>query len=246
MVGNELITETSSGIKVNFVHGHIGDGEILKHGKPLPSHQNLDTSWAKFPQVYTTGPNAYIGKDVKHFTRHTNDLTALELTDSFWKSLQVNEAKRQFEVLCKELKIKTDELILKGTEANPEYDSRYKLVAQAAVQLNKELSTAQTKFFGQKLSPTSLEEFIKEIHGAVTTANKEFVNHRGSWYGGGNPLVSFVKGFLHVLDKILFAIPNVFTGPHDKISFFKTPPTKSSEKLASFQQEFDKLLMLRT
>lgn len=87
VVGNELITETNSRIKINFVHEHIGDGEILKNGQPLPSHQNLDNSWGKFPQVYTTGYSSYLDTDVNHFTRHSNDLNSLEMTDTLWRDI---------------------------------------------------------------------------------------------------------------------------------------------------------------
>ena len=244
VVGEELITETSTGIKVNFVHGHIGDGKILKFGQPLPSHQNLDTSWAKFPDVYKTGPNSLLGKDVKHFTRHSNDLTALELTDSIWKTIQLKVAKKQFDGLCIELKEKTIQLIAKGTPTNPEFDANYVMAAKAAEQLHKEINDAEKIFFNKKLSKTSIDEFAGSIQNAARTANKEFVNHRGLWHGGGNPLVSFIKGVLEIFDKIIFAIPNVIGALAGKntLSFFKATLTESTAKLNSFEQGFNELL----
>lgn len=230
-VGDELITETSSGIKINFVHGHIGDGAVYKKGQPLPSHQNLDTSWAKFPDSYKT--NAVI----RHYTCHSDDLTALELSDAFWTKIQQNKVTE----LYSELKVKTNELIKKGTESDRQFNSRYLGAAEAAVKLNTALDAAQEQFFGKKLSKHGLAEFAGAVEDAVREANKEFVKHRGSWHGGGNPLVDFVKGFLKVLDAFICLVPNLLKT--DKVSFFSPPPmTKSNERLNTFAVGFEELI----
>lgn len=83
-IGNELITETSSGIKVKFVHGHIGDGEILKNGKESlkDSHENLDTSFAKAPGLFKTSPSPlYPTINILHLTRQSSNFTQKQLTD---------------------------------------------------------------------------------------------------------------------------------------------------------------------
>ncbi|WP_133127087.1 Dot/Icm T4SS effector Wip [Legionella nagasakiensis] len=84
-IGDELRTEPRGGFKVSFVHGHIGDGEILQHGTtPLPSHRNLDGWFGKDRELSRTGTlrDAYGLLDVRHFTQHSSELTAKQLIHS--------------------------------------------------------------------------------------------------------------------------------------------------------------------
>ncbi len=243
VVSKELVTETSSGIKIKFVHGHVGDDPVLKDGRPLSSHENLDSSWGKFPEVNKTGAIVSFGK-IKHLTRHSNDLTTKELNNALWYKITIESAENQFMDLFFKLKEKTNELIEKGTQTSPLYDVRYKNVALAAKKLEDELLAAKAEFFKQKPNKENIQQFSRSINEAVRTANMEFVKHRGTWYGGGNFLIDFLKGVLQFLDTIILYLPNVINKmsnrPH--YSFMKTPSTKSSEKLGAFDQDVNQLI----
>ena len=79
-LGDELKTETASGIKVNFVHGHIGEGAIKKNGKYITSHKNLDNNLGKFNNCFITGWYDNGQLIVSHFTLYSSDLTKKTLT----------------------------------------------------------------------------------------------------------------------------------------------------------------------
>lgn len=97
-LGNELVTKPNDGIasfKVNFVHGHIGDGEILKNGRErLPTHQNLDTSFGKYPEFGQTGYSPELRGKIEHFTRQSDELTAKELTPEKLTEIAIQYSKK--------------------------------------------------------------------------------------------------------------------------------------------------------
>ncbi len=249
VVGEELVTETSTGIKVKFVHGHIGDGQLLKLGQLLLSHENLDNLWGKTPEWFKTARYHCLDEDgevqkisiVEHFTRHSHDLTSIKLINFLW---DLKSAHQQFRVLCEHLKKKTDTLITKGTKEEPLFNVRYQKVAVAAQKLHHDLLKAEETFFSQTPSKESINDFAQSIQSSVKTANTEFIKHRGIWYGEGNSLVNFLKGVLQIIENILLFIPNQINKilGYSSYSFLKKPATKSSEQLTIFEKDFNYLI----
>lgn len=70
-LGNELEVETSGGLKVKFVHGHIGEGVIRKNNKQvLDSHENIDSFFGKGSSCNKTGSFSF--GEVKHKIKKTD------------------------------------------------------------------------------------------------------------------------------------------------------------------------------
>ena len=137
-----------------------------------------------------------------------------------------------FNNLLATLKIKTDELIRKGTQGSHEYNAKYDEVKIAAETLNQELKQAKDHFFNN-ITPENFEDFKNTCTLAIDKAEIEFVKQRG-WHG-----IHFVlKGILAVLAAltIIPALIVVAKSQHGllhecKRSFFSTPMTDSAEKL---------------
>jgi len=260
-LGNELTTQPSGGFKVSFVHGHIGDGEILKNGRePLPSHQNLDSSFGK-PGCEATGYNANYQTHVKHFTRHSSDLTAKELTadklseiSNKWeqriiqgklgilgKELVNNQ--EEFNNLLTGLSVKTNALIAKGTKGSSSYNPNYEEAATYARILNATLSEAGKTFFSKEITQETFAAFQETCKTAIDQAESKFSKHRSTWVEV-NP---FLKGVLGVLSILALCIPAiiVFFKSEQGFSatFFQSRTTDAAEKLEKFSQNVgDKVL----
>lgn len=225
-LGAELITETSSGIKVKFVHGHIGDGATLNlRGEEQDTHENLDTSLGKSPKYEKTGEynNGDETFTLKHLTRQSSDFTALELT---------NEG-IDFIALLSELTTKTDELIQKGTKGNP----KYKNAAKAAEDLISSLTAAVHLFYNNKSTPETFNSFEKTCKTSIKDAQIEFVKHRG-WWHNLNPIL---KGILKIVSIIpLFAaIIHATSKQGYRKTVWGESTTESAEKLQKFEVELE-------
>lgn len=254
VIGNELITKTSGGVPVNFVHGHIGDEAIRREGKVLSSHQNLDNSWGKAPLLFNLAKTY----KCKHFTRHSNDFTALDLTDNILDALSAKglfvddsrgtsnyeskqlEAHIQFNFLLNDLKIKRDKLVEKSKK-----NSNYDKAASEAIRLCNTLSDAAHTFFNAELTPEGFITFKRTIDRSVQRAIPEFEKHRSIW-NGTNPLIKFVKAAMGVLSVLLAGMPALAVGLGMKKgfqnTFFKIPSTDSAEKLKLFEEGANEVL----
>ena len=243
-VGEELRTKTSTGIEVHFVHGHIGDDPLLKNGQSLSTHENLDSSWGKSRRLFKTGFNEVFQMDVKHFTRHSSDLTALELTPQQLSQLSAQEAKIRYDELVTTLKVKLDELIKKGTMGHPEYDTHYEKAAAAATVLSDELNDAKQVLFSESITNERLDKFTQMLTKSVTKANDELSHHRGLWFSD-NPLLQFVKGVVGVILALcvvpVFVVNSTIKSGFVSV-FFQKPPTDSSEKLQQFERDLSSLV----
>lgn len=241
VVGDELLTTTASGMNVHFVHGHIGANALRKKGCIVSSHQNLDTLFGKAPECFQT--QSTLG--VTHLTRHSNDLTALELTDTVLRTIANAEvlkiAKTRIDGLLAELKIKTDELIAKGTVENKVYDKKYIEAAHSARQLYQALNEAQTTFFAQQPTKKHFIAFTKAISHAIDTAKPELSKHRDTWH----ELNPILKGFLGVIALLFLGIPALIasrTAQGYVGTFFSTGPTDSEEQLDVFAKRMQEEL----
>lgn len=142
--------------------------------------------------------------------------------------------------LLQQLQEKTEELIEKGTEGNPHYNRKYKLVAEAAQRLNEKLNQTCQAFFAETtpITRSSLESFELSVKKAIKDAKKEFASHRGTWY----ELHPIVKGILGVLAGItlLPMLGFILFSKHGyKGTFFVKPSTASLEKLQSFESNVE-------
>ena len=239
-VGDELVTKTSSGIKVKFVHGHVGDREVLKNGSErVPSHQNLDSSFGKVPELSVTGYDSFLNIEIQHITRYSADLTAKELTPKLlddFSTLYINqEAENRFNDSLAALKMKTDELIAKADPKGPSYDSKYRMVAEKARRLYECLEGAGTNFFTTPITRETYEAFRFKVTTAINDAEPEFINHRNAW----NDLNSLLQGIIGFLAFIL-VIPALVISYNSKHGFFANwlskPPTEASEQLEAFKE----------
>lgn len=71
-VGSELEVKPSGGFEIRFVHGHIGQKQLLDmKGAPVPSHENLDTNFGKAENRFQAD-----GRKVKHLSRHSSEFSA--------------------------------------------------------------------------------------------------------------------------------------------------------------------------
>jgi hypothetical protein len=80
-LGDELVVEPAGKFKVKFVHGHIGQGEVLKHGQEqLNSHENTDTNLGKNLFLMQTRDKPMGSMpSVHHLTRQTKDRPAYQI-----------------------------------------------------------------------------------------------------------------------------------------------------------------------
>jgi hypothetical protein len=260
-VGNELITKPAGNFKVHFVHGHIGDGEVLKnYYESLDTHQNIDSTFGK-PGFKKTG--VYLGNlEVRHLTRHSSDISANELNNRYLKEKlplklkqldreakqldseferlnnefkQLEEGLRKtIDVLLEELKEKTDKLIKKG-----ESHSNYNAVKGSASILMGALDAAKGNLFTGKFSLEKLNLFEEACKTAVSAAKKEFVKHRGLW-GQLHPIL---KGFLGIIAVIPGLIASAFSKFEYTNTFFASPPTDSAKKLHNFEKSLETQIM---
>ena len=243
-IGDELITQPKGEFKVNFVHGHIGEGQVLQNGAfPIPSHKNLDSPFGK-PGFEKTGPGA------KHVTRHSSDLTAAELTeeklteisnrclkaiaqeklDRLEKKLKENQ--QQFNTLLKDLKSKTDTLLEKGAN-NP----KYKEVAESASKLITALEKGEDTFFNNEITLETFNTFQTTCQKAITDAESTFVMHRSSW-AEYSPTTKKILGILALFGLGIAAlIVQLASKKGYYETFFDTPKPDSAEKLNIFEEK---------
>lgn len=230
-VGRELVTETTTGMRVKFVHGHIGDGPLIKADKVVATHQNLDTCWGKSPELFELDTYQ---DSVLHYTRQSNDYSALEVTDDLFDDLAIKlRAKEKFNSLLANFKIKADELTVKGMRL-PEY----KKAADKAHLLCNTLERAGKIFFTTKTTPESFKQFEFYIKQSFKSARGELEKNRSVWHGT-NPFVSLCRGVLGVLSILLVGIPALAISLGTKQGFIATffyKKTDSYEKLKTLQK----------
>lgn len=152
------------------------------------------------------------------------------------KLLQDNPLKikqNKINKLFKTLKTKTNEIIEKSST-----DSEYENAKLAAIILNNALDDARSDYFKSRLSDPKV--FYKACNLAIKNAELEFKTHRG-WH----QLNPIFRGFLGILSTIT-VVPALIVSSVTKHgylgTFFKTPRTDSSEKLAQFQKDLEKEL----
>ena len=237
VLSNELITQASGGFDVKFVHGHIGDGHILKNGnESLPSHQNLDSSFGK-PDFSETGYHTYYEIDVKHYTRHSSDLTAKQLTAD--KISEILDNQEEFNNLLIGLSVKTKALIAKGTKDSSSYNPKYEDVANYARQLYATLYEAGKTFFSKEITKKTFDEFEEICKKSIGLAEHKFSEHRSTWVEV-NPFLKRVLGILSILALCIPAIIVFFKSEQGfSATFFQSRTTDAAEKLKKFSQNLD-------
>lgn len=117
----------------------------------------------------------------------------------------------------------------------------YDKVNDAARTLMRELKTASTEFFAEKLTAESLGKFNSACSTAIETADVEFSKHRDSW--GRFP--GFVRGSLGLVSAAT-VIPALITAATSKRGFFKTffGGTDLHDKLASFKNRLSNQILV--
>lgn len=239
-----LKTKTSTGQRINFVHGHVGDEPVEYNGKILSTHTNVDRAFGKHPLLSKTGYNYTLRMDITHATHQSNDLFAHELTDAFWDKKELVFLKNHYNHLCDQLDIKLNELRNKGTKGHALYNKRYENAGKCAKTLSEDLKSIGEEFFKKPVNQESIKQFNESIHEKIETADKVFSKHRSIWHGE-NPLVVFVKGVIGILLSLTIApvlLLNKYVKGGYQGVFFKPPPTDSSEQVVNFEKEVDVLV----
>ena len=143
VLGDELQMKTSSGLTVKcFVHGHIGPDPLKKDGVVLASHQNLDSYFGKTIPDFKTN-----NIDVRHVTRHSQDLCANELNDDVLDAL---DYKSQFNDCLNSLSQVIKELSILHDKDGPDFDQNYEFMVKMAEQLKNNLQEIGKQFFSRE------------------------------------------------------------------------------------------------
>ena len=142
----------------------------------------------------------------------------------------------EFNSLLKIMKIKIDELNQKGNKSDPNYDSSYIDVKEAANTMYLRLDAASNQFFN--VSTKNLEDykrFLIEFDQAIRDARPVIKQHRGTW-GSLHPILKKLLGVLLTIIPIapLLAITGLLKHGY-KNTFFNTPKTDTDEKLSVFE-----------
>lgn len=220
-VGDELVVKPKGFFNVRFVHGHIGDEDIRKNGKKLPSHQNLDSSFGK----------GKIVNGVKHLTRHSSELSAKQ----YQKAIQHNDRFQQeikFNGCCYQLNLKIAQL--------HEKYSHHASVCLAAKTLSEAITAAKNQFFTQpSMTRENLTVFYRALKDAIHHADDAFTKHRGLWFSLHPVLracLGIVVSFTVIVPLALMATKQGYWN-----TFFSLPPTESKSILDQFAQGIDEL-----
>ena len=261
-LGDELVLIPTGGFNVNFVHGHIGPGEILQNRKPVPSHQNMDSLFGKAQgPLFKTGPDLDYPEDpdIEHLSRESNELSAKELTPAMlsqisdaWllKKTQEDQQRAQqraqadiqkqcekiageFTDIVNSLRNKTNELVEKGTKGHPLYNPRYEKAAEAATKLMEKLDGANNTFFSKK------EEITPEKCTAFKVDCTAAINEAQSTFKENRSIWATMgpalKGFV-------IAVTVFFTAGIFPLAMFikdKIKVTDAAEKLGTFKQSIE-------
>ena len=173
VLGDELITVPSGGFKVNFVHGHIGQGPTLKNGLPLLTHQNTDTYFGKGDIEIADGD------DVQHLTLHSSNLTKKELTHELLTEISsdcmLRIAKEKIQLAQDKLKTFLDQLKDLYQKVPLNELNEYIVSKEKEVQNCQDL--AQLATLGKELlqSVQNFEKQVMEIHelnATIDTCNR--------------------------------------------------------------------------
>lgn len=145
-----------------------------------------------------------------------------------------------FDALLNALKLKTDELIEKGTRTSKHYNPKYVDVGQAAQTLYTQLKTAANDFFPNQPTQEQVDLFKHTCMKAITTAEDKFGTHRG--WGSIHPILRGIVGVLATLLIIPALVIKFKTKPGYTGTFFTKPPTDSADQLDGFKKGFGRLI----
>lgn len=117
-------------------------------------------------------------------------------------------------------------------------DNSYTSVAKAAEDLYQDLCTAGAVFFQHEPTAITFETFKNSCNALITDAKDQFDQHRSVW----NQIWPLVRGILGVIATLL-VLPGLVVAATSKQSyrdtFFATPETESSKKLAVVKGELE-------
>lgn len=138
-------------------------------------------------------------------------------------------------LLFKQLKIKTDELIRKGSIVTFS-NLNYKNIVKVAQTLNSQLEQCLCDFYSNALD---LNDFKKACIDSIEAAEPEFKKHRG-WYKI-HEILRNILGILAILTVIPALVISISTKQGYIGTFFTTPRTDSEEKLSLFKKKINLL-----
>jgi hypothetical protein len=147
------------------------------------------------------------------------------------KKLLISHHKEIIIKLLEKIKIKTDELIKKGSKQSKHFID-YQKVGKKALKLNKQLDAAATETI-------TLEEFKQKCQTIIATAKPEFASHRG-WHQVNSTLRKFL-GFLAIVTVVPAIVVELSTRHGYLGTFFESPKTDALEKIESFMENINKL-----
>lgn len=154
--------------------------------------------------------------------------------------LAIDNIETMYEQHLLELKLKTNELIIKGALDSPSH-AKYKQVKLAAETLIQRLEEAGQQFFTQPwIEREHFDVFNNTCKEAIQEAEGEFKNHRGLWYTI-HPICRGILGVLASISVIPALVAHMTTKHGYKGTFFSTPKTDSLQKLMAFQDKLDSI-----
>lgn len=148
--------------------------------------------------------------------------------------------------LLKELQIKTNLLINKGTPGAPLFNPKYQDVAKSAQTLNTKLNQTFQVFMNteEPITPESLAKFKENVQHIIREAKTEFSHHRGAWYTL-KPILRQCLGILAGMTLWPMLGVMIFTKNGYRKTFFETPASDAFDKLKSFEEQVKKQNTIR-
>ena len=227
-LGDELRTTTSTGIQVKFVHGHIGDGEILQNQitSLRASHENIDSSFGKFDDMFKTGNH---GRErIVHFTRQSSDAIKLQITDEYLNDATKSNLIRMFESSILDIKN------IINVESKNSIDGS---VLKFGGSLCNELEKAVQEFKDQPQTPENYLVFSQKCINSFEKAENNFKNNPGTW----NKIHPIIKGMLGIVAVLALCIPALIVSIKSYRGYFETFFGKPETKTAEMKSKIDEL-----
>ena len=255
MSAGKLISYECASHKKEFAFGYLGR---VKEMATNPSVYLLAEQLMKIPSGIRLVPhNQELLKQLlqdKAITAELKNINrTLIATSNYLQHIEVAVAKNiagfvspalfqiEFEQLLDKLKIKTDQLIEKGTKGRACYNPKYRGVSKAANELYNALQKSSYDFFTKNSAePSAFKQFDDAVKDAITKSKKEMQIHRGIW-GKLSPEVKAVLGILAAI-AVIPAVIVAIKSPHSYYNtFFGKRITDSAKELGSFEKGADDL-----
>jgi len=179
-------------------------------------------------------PTVEINKEIKVEIGKQADKTNTQKHEAKEKlKADVKQYETQFNTLMLELGIIRDALI-----ETAQTDGQYKTVASSVNYLYQTLNEQTSAFFTK---PSGSKYLSTQVHckAAMDTAAKESATHRG-WHGV-DPIIRGILGVLAAIAVIPALVVEMNSKHGFAQTFFTTPETETSKKLAAFKLKFDEV-----